>query len=309
MTVRLFAVFAALAFAALPGAGAELNLPDGARVLSDRVVPLGSYALPVGAFDGDRVPVRVLEGRIQRRTWRIDGTAASSLQLLAPLREQITGEGYEPVFECAGQGCGGFDFRFRTEVAPAPSMYVDLRDYRFFAAVREGGDAIGLLVSRSRSAAYIQTIRVMAGAPGAERAGSAGPDASPVATGPGLGDALIAAGRVVLRDLEFTTGADALGPGPYASLEQLAAFLTDNPGYVIALVGHTDSVGALERNIALSKRRAEAVRARIHERFGIAPERIEAEGMGYLAPIASNLTAAGREANRRVEAILLRDAQ
>ena len=45
--------------------------------------------------------------------------------------------------------------------------------------------------------------------------------------------------------------------------------------------------------------------ATIAEAYGIDPARVQAEGMGYLAPIASNLSPAGREANRRVEAILL----
>ena len=117
----------------------------------------------------------------------------------------------------------------------------------------------------------------------------------------------MANGHVVLGDLDFGSGADTLGLGPYGSLAALAAFLADNPGIRIALVGHTDSIGALDQNIALSKRRAVAVRMRLIDSHGAAPDRIDAEGMGYLAPVASNLTEPGRLANRRVEAILLSD--
>ncbi|MFC6758626.1 hypothetical protein ACFQFQ_02500 [Sulfitobacter porphyrae] len=39
--------------------------------------------------------------------------------------------------------------------------------------------------------------------------------------------------------------------------------------------------------------------------YGIDGARMEAEGMGYLAPIASNLEETGREENRRVEVIVL----
>ena len=85
----------------------------------------------------------------------------------------------------------------------------------------------------------------------------------------------------------------------------ISAFLQENPTIRIAVVGHTDSVGALNANIALSKKRARAVRDRLTGRHDIAANRIEAEGMGYLAPIASNLTEEGRRANRRVEIILL----
>ena len=103
----------------------------------------------------------------------------------------------------------------------------------------------------------------------------------------------------------FDTGSDALDPGRYESLARLAAFLGEHPAMVVALVGHTDSIGGLEQNISLSKRRAESVKARLTGTYGIAPERVQAEGMGYLAPVASNLTPEGREANRRVEAVLL----
>ncbi len=61
----------------------------------------------------------------------------------------------------------------------------------------------------------------------------------------------------------------------------------------------------LDANIALSKRRAGTVRDRLVNEYGVPPGRVAAEGMGYLAPVASNLTPEGRERNRRVEALLL----
>ena len=80
-----------------------------------------------------------------------------------------------------------------------------------------------------------------------------------------------------------------------------------NPTITVAIVGHTDAVGSLAGNTALSKRRAESVRARLIEDYGVDPEQLQADGVGYLAPIASNLTDAGRAANRRVDVILLTD--
>ena len=109
----------------------------------------------------------------------------------------------------------------------------------------------------------------------------------------------------MLERLEFETGTSDLGPGPYATLERLAELLTAEPALRIALVGHTDAVGGLEDNIALSRKRAEAVRQWLIDGHGVASDRLEARGAGYLAPRASNLTEAGREANRRVEVVLL----
>ena len=298
----------AIAFvsAATSGAAFDLTLPGSAQQLADRDSPLDSYDLPVGGYADGEVPVRRFEGDIQRETWRVGGSSITSLQILAPLRDQVTAQGYETLFECEDRTCGGFDFRFATEVVPAPDMHVDIRDYRFLSAVKGDWDALSLLVRRSRTAAYIQVITVS----GSEETNTVGTDGN---TGSGPADAaadqivktLQANGHVILRDLEFQTGADTLGRGPFASLEQLAVFLRATPEQRIALVGHTDSTGALKTNISLSKRRAGSVRDRLVTAYDVDPGQIEAEGMGYLAPIASNLTQAGREANRRVEAILL----
>ena len=120
-----------------------------------------------------------------------------------------------------------------------------------------------------------------------------------------LATRLLGQGHAVLRDLDFDTGASDLREGTYASLSALASVLRDRPELRVALVGHTDSVGGLDGNIALSKRRAQSVRQRMIESYGIEGARMQAEGMGYLAPVASNLSEEGREANRRVEVIVL----
>jgi len=299
------AVLGSVAFAA-----DELSLPSGARHLASRVSPLDSYALPVAGFDGDVVPSQVFEGRVERQTWQIDSASLTPLQVLAPLRDQIKAAGFDIVFECRDQRCGRFDFRFGTEVVPAPDMYVDIRNYRFVSAMRGDDEALSLLISRSRSAVYVQVIRVGAEQrkPLVVRPRSRPDQPLPSTAGTEavvLAEALQRDGHVVLGDLEFQTGSSRLGAGPFASLKGLARFLTDNPDYKIALVGHTDSVGSLTENILLSKRRAQSVRERMTTLHGIAVGRIEAEGMGYLAPVASNLTGPGRDLNRRVEAILL----
>ena len=84
----------------------------------------------------------------------------------------------------------------------------------------------------------------------------------------------------------------------------LAAYLKRNPKLQVALVGHTDTDGALALNTALSKRRAQAVRARLIERWDVPAAQVTAEGAGWLAPRASNDTPEGREKNRRVEVII-----
>ena len=112
-------------------------------------------------------------------------------------------------------------------------------------------------------------------------------------------------GHVILGDLEFKTGSSALSAGPYASLQALARFLSEDPARRVVLVGHTDFVGSLADNVRLSKARADAVRTRLIEGHGVSAAQLDAEGVGYLSPISPNSTPAGRDVNRRVEAVLL----
>jgi OOP family OmpA-OmpF porin len=72
----------------------------------------------------------------------------------------------------------------------------------------------------------------------------------------------------------------------------------------VVLVGHTDASGGLAGNTALSRARAASVRDRLMAEYAVPAAQITAEGVGYLAPRATNKTEDGRARNRRVEAIL-----
>jgi len=63
-------------------------------------------------------------------------------------------------------------------------------------------------------------------------------------------------------------------------------------------------VGTLPANLDLSRRRADAVAATLSQGWGIARDRLTANGVASLAPVASNRDEAGRARNRRVELVL-----
>jgi OOP family OmpA-OmpF porin len=126
----------------------------------------------------------------------------------------------------------------------------------------------------------------------------------PAAAETGIGAALDTSGRAVLEDLEFASGSASLSEVDYASLAAVAAWLKANPGTTIALVGHTDASGSLTANIALSERRAKAVAQVLIDRYGAERARVAAEGVGFLAPRATNQSEEGRQKNRRVEVIV-----
>ena len=85
----------------------------------------------------------------------------------------------------------------------------------------------------------------------------------------------------------------------------MATFLKSTPKSLIILVGHSDNVGELSRNIALSKSSAQAVVNRLIKNHGIDQSRVSAQGVGFLSPKTNNSTEKSRKKNRRVEAILI----
>jgi outer membrane protein OmpA-like peptidoglycan-associated protein len=293
--------------------GLTLDLP--APVLSEETrneVP-GSYELPTGPFAGGTLPTRTVEGAVVQRAWQLDAPDRTTLAVLDPLRQQVIAAGFEVLLDCAARACGGFDFRYATEVLPEPDMHVDLGDFRFLSALR-GDEAISILVSRSALLAYVQITQVSAapqdGAGPSEPALPViGPKTGAVLDPPAqpdgeIGAALEQAGSIVLADLDFASGAATLTEGDYPSLAALAGWLAANPEATIALVGHTDASGSLAANIAISERRAEAVAKVLIDSYGVARDRITAKGVGFLAPRASNRTDEGRQKNRRVEAVV-----
>ncbi len=317
MIFRAFSVLA-LVWAPVVLSAVELTLPASARQTVGEELGLESYALPIAPYDGAEIPVRTFEGFVTRQGWRLEGGGVTPLQVLQPLRAELKENGYTLIFECADRACGGFDFRFGTDVISAPDMYVDLDNYRFVSAIKGPADAptaaVSLLVSRSAAAAYVQVIQVsvdegqgISVGKGDELTASTSDGQPPEVQGSAqsIAKQLDIGGHVILNDLEFKTGSSELGAGPFATLDSLATYLSSNASRRIALVGHTDAEGSLEGNIALSKKRAASVRSRLIDAHGVAAAQLSAEGVGFLSPVASNLSKDGRDANRRVEAVLI----
>jgi outer membrane protein OmpA-like peptidoglycan-associated protein len=108
---------------------------------------------------------------------------------------------------------------------------------------------------------------------------------------------------LTLGDVLFTTGRADLKPGAASSIDQLAAFLQQQPARSVLIKGFTDSTGSEDFNLRLSELRADAVRDALAAR-GIDPGRIQTRGFGQAMPVASNNNEAGRQLNRRVQVVI-----
>jgi outer membrane protein OmpA-like peptidoglycan-associated protein len=100
--------------------------------------------------------------------------------------------------------------------------------------------------------------------------------------------------------LAFDVGSATLTEAAMAAVRALARVLVEYRLSIVAVHGHTDASGDSVSNHRLSEQRALAV-ARHLMSAGVSSERIVIAGFGAIAPLASNATAEGREANRRVE--------
>lgn len=102
------------------------------------------------------------------------------------------------------------------------------------------------------------------------------------------------------RSLNFDFDKSFVKPQYDEMLTNLKEFITKND-YEVTIVGHTDYIASNEYNMGLSKRRAEAVKAKLIE-LGLEPSRIvETVARGEEEPVADNGTTEGRAKNRRVE--------
>jgi OmpA-OmpF porin, OOP family len=106
-------------------------------------------------------------------------------------------------------------------------------------------------------------------------------------------------GDVVLEGVNFQTNSAELTGDSTPILDNVAKGLREHPRLTVEVQGHTDSTGSAIYNLALSERRAESVRAYLVSQ-GVSASQLSAKGYGLTRPIASNKTAAGRAANRRV---------
>ena len=104
--------------------------------------------------------------------------------------------------------------------------------------------------------------------------------------------------------ITFATSSDVIDSQFDSELARVAEFMKQYPGANVVIEGHTDSTGRAEYNQALSERRAASVAAALSERFEIDASRISSIGYGETQLIASDDTAEGRQANRRVVAVI-----
>ncbi|WXU21329.1 OmpA family protein [Bradyrhizobium sp. A5] len=244
--------------------------------------------------DGQPTDARRLEGRIVRIAYRTN-PGPSILEVSRNFEMQLAKAGFETLLACDTDACGAIPFTESIDTLPIPQMWVDGFSYRYVAGRKtEGGREIwaSVLVSQNNQEIYAQVTVAELGAIANKMVDAA-------AMAKGLGET----GHIALYGIYFDTDKAVLKRESRPTLEQIAKLLASQPQLNVFIVGHTDSQGAYEYNLDLSKRRADAVAAELVKNFRIAQTRLRTAGVGLLAPVGSNASDSGRALNRRVELV------
>jgi outer membrane protein OmpA-like peptidoglycan-associated protein len=258
------------------------------------------FSLPMGPVDEENKITKNqhLEGKITRIVY-VAPAGRTVLEVFRNYQAALKKAGFETLFSCGPQGCG-------SSIANAYANSGDSADYwgpehgiHYISAKlgRPEGDVyVSLLVddqgpdSRTNAELYVIEVKPMESDLITVNAAS-------------LANDINHTGHASVYGIYFDTGKADIKPESDATLKEIAKLLQADPRLKLYVVGHTDNQGALDMNMDLSRRRAEAVLSALTTKYAVPAVRLRAYGSGPYAPVASNDTEAGRAKNRRVELV------
>lgn len=289
---------------------------DGAKVHHQEVADFDRYRLVAGPTQdyvdesGSRIveiqDILEIEGRISKTLYR-GGEGSSPYQVFRFYSEWLQHAGFTEIFSCTPEDSGRrfVNYWYRENAFD--------RDYGF----RNSGPITGANFynyiaahkASDQGDIYVSIIITQGGTIGWPQPGfridvveeSRFEFEMQEATG-GFEAELKEKGFSAFYGILFDTGKYQVKAESAETIGQIADYLKNNSHERFYIVGHTDGVGALELNMELSKNRAKAV-AEALAASGIALERLVPQGVGPLAPVATNDTPDGRAKNRRVELV------
>lgn len=284
-----------------PGRSYDLSwLPriPGAELSSREQLDYGLARIPLKPVQNykDSSSYAEVEGPMSLHCYHPLPQQLSPLHMLKSYRQSLEKAGYSIVYECKSEkDCGKGYGLFLTSITNTHADF-NCRNTSMDAALtakrklRSGQQWVHIGIDGYKDKAVWQIVAQDGDAVNVV------PEISPGTLSAGLASA----GSVVVPGIYFDSDKAVVKAESKAALEAMAGLLRQQPGLSIYVVGHTDDSGSLEHNLLLSQQRAEAVKAALVRQYGISAGRLEARGVGPLAPEATNTTDEGRTRNRRV---------
>ena len=258
---------------------------EGSYIESQEVKEFDKQQLVIGKVQQNgTVKTEKIEGKVTRIDYR-DPDNRSSLERMRNYEQALKKGGFEIIYNCSKEECGP-EIQIETIGYYPPERYLTA-----FLKRKEGNVWIGVFVA----AGPWTKIRIV--------------EEKPMETGMVkvtadiLKKNILKDGHMAVYGIYFDTGKSDIKPESSEMIKEIATLLQKNSSLQIYIVGHTDNAGKLKDNIELSNKRAVAVVKELITRYKIDASRLEAGGVGPLAPVATNDTKEGKELNRRVEIV------
>ncbi|MEO8673316.1 MAG: OmpA family protein [Tahibacter sp.] len=268
-----------------------------------------------------------LEGKLMRTVYLLP-EGRTSLEVLRNYQQLIGEKGGKTLYECKAEQCGGdigngadhgggeqglMAYVFPQEQVnqtsfsnAACSVTMDTADLLYFVGeLATGGTStrVGVLTYTANNDLYCKAFNGRAIAIVVTLEGKAREQNMVTVKASELAQSIAASGKIALYGITFDFDKADIKPESKAQLDEIGALLKADGALKLMVVGHTDNQGGAAYNMELSKKRADAVVARLVNQYGIAADRLLAQGMGSAAPLASNDSEDGRAKNRRVELV------
>jgi outer membrane protein OmpA-like peptidoglycan-associated protein len=279
---------------------------EGARIIDYKVSQFDEFTGALGPASRENGEWRIedeieLEGKVTRIFYKAP-KGRSSLEVYRNYEQHFADAGFEVLFACKKNKCGPGFHEIGKRVWRSDIFISDMASPRYIAVklARPAGDVLAFVfiaehtLMNSWKGTYVSLEVVDLVAMEAKMLTLKAEE---------LDKGLRAEGHIAVPGIFFDSNKDALKANSKVALDELGKLLTARKDLKIHVVGHTDAVGAFDYNLDLSRRRAASVVAALVGDYGIAPARLTANGVGSLAPVASNQSDKGRAENRRVELV------
>jgi hypothetical protein len=246
------------------------------------------FNFPIGAITQGAPKSLHLEGKITRIEYTYPRDR-SPLEVYRNYESALKKAGFEAVFTCSGDACGVARFHMTADWS---DTWYGAGHWQFSGKLArpEGDIYVSLHVAPGTTNLDIVETKPMEGGLVTVNAAALKGDIGKT-------------GHAAVYGIYFDTAKADVKPESAPALQEIGKLLQQDPQLKLYIVGHTDSVGELQMNMDLSRRRGEAVVKTLIATYGVAPGRLQAFGSGPLAPVASNRDEEGRAKNRRVELV------
>jgi OmpA-OmpF porin, OOP family len=304
---------------AVPGVSIEASAAD---VAGSRDHPIVNFRYPEAEIYGyqrtEFEEYRLLTGKVSERerptTYQdVEGEVTtidywvpkerSTLEVMRNFEKALGDIGFRALYSCKNEECGGRPFNL-TVMAYCCGFGGNHADQRYFAGKLERAEGpvyVSLYIVKNTSAGGDTANRVHSRLVVVEtRSMDVG---MKIVTADEMRNALRTDGRVAIHSIRFAFDSAEIEAGSRPSLDEIGKLLHGQADLKLLIVGHTDNQGRLDYNLDLSRRRARSVGNDLAATYGIDAARLSGHGVGFLAPIATNSSDAGRALNRRVELV------